>query len=97
MLLNRRIDQKYAIIFLVAVLAWLDSPCQAVVDWKDQVAQCVLIDETPRDPNDYFWTECSNLKQGVRININPTETKKIFVEEGNCVFSFADFRLTEQL
>lgn len=96
MLLNRRIYQKYAIIFLVAVLAWLDSPCQAVVDWKDQVAQCVLIDETPRDPNDYFWTECSNLKQGVRININPTETKKIFVEEGNCVFSFADFRLTEQ-
>ncbi len=96
MLLNNRINRKYAIVFLVAVLSWHNSPCQAVIDWKDQVAQSVLIDQTPRDPSEYLWTECPNLKQGVRININPTETKQIFVEERNCVFSFADFRFTGQ-
>lgn len=92
MLFKNSSNRKYAIVFLIAVLVWLDTSSQTVLDWKDQVAQTVAEGETPSDPSAYQWTECLSQKQGIRININSTETKKIFVEQGNCVFSFADFR-----
>ena len=90
MLFKNSSNRKYAIVFLIAFLAWLDTSSQTVLDWKDQVVQFYESGSTSANEEDQSWFSISNKKQGVYINIVPTEKRKIYIEQGNAVIKFGN-------
>jgi hypothetical protein len=64
----------------------------AQTDRQLQTTQYVLESVTPNTSNSYIWTDESDNRQGVYIDLASTEVVNIYVEKGNALIRFGNFK-----
>jgi len=77
-------------ITLFIILLFTLADLSAQTDWKYQVTQ--FVDDagspTPAVNSHYNWSEQTDLRQGIRINLKPDKLVNIYVEAGNSTIKF---------
>ncbi len=64
---------------------------QAQVDWKFQTKHVDDVEHggnSPYDNNHYLWSEESDLRQGIRLDLKSKDPKTLYLEAGNAHFAF---------
>jgi hypothetical protein len=75
-------------IILLLILSSLLTLGQTIVNQQEATSLTVAIGSTPNDPNSYTWTEISNTKQGVHVNVVPPEKAWIYLQQNNSWINF---------
>lgn len=79
------------IIIISLILCTIFTKGQSIVNQQQATSVSVAMGSTPNDPNSYTWSEITNTKQGVHINVVPPEKAQIFLQQNNSWINFTSF------
>ena len=69
------------IILLLSMVILVNS--QTIINYQNASTITYVDATTPNDPNDYSWSEITNIKQGVHVSVIPSEKIDIFLQQNN--------------